>query len=437
MKRRGFTLVELLVVIAIIGVLVAMLLPAIAKAREAARNVSCKNNLRQFGMAMHLFADKDPAERFCTGQNDHRRDGCMDTYGWAADMVNIGTGKPGEMMCPSNPLVTNEKMMDVLGYDKGGTAAGDVSVLGKDGNTAARVLAGACGTGGFKGIGTSSPYASTAAHSAARGTWAAWALIDQGYNTNYSAGWFLSRSGPRTQSVETSVGSGVYSVQTSGGSTTASSGLKGLQNTLGPLTRRLLEGAAAPSSSIGMIGDAAPGDVNEATLVQALSQSSSDTFGTALGLKIDKVWAPAGSLTTEAANDGPAFWNAANSPPAVMLITGSGAALDINMACDQKGDCGQPLGTTGGYMQDTRDWFSVHGSGKGAGANILMADGSVKTFYDTNGDGFLNPGFPVVLGSGQNAATVGYADSTVELSPGEMFNGVFLYKLTKGKLETD
>lgn len=412
-KQKGFTLIEMLVVISIIAILAALALPALAKAREAARRSQCANNLRQFGIGLLTYAERDQIGRLCTGAHDFKRDGCMDTYGWVADLVNSGAGMPSDMLCPSNSGKGSEKLNDLVG---GNTSNG----RNTDPN---KLTAGAC----------QKLYPTLTATNL--GQYAGVNFIEKGYNTNYAAGYHLVRNAPLTNGR----GTGIHlSTRTPN-----QSDFKQREGTAGPIQLSVIDGSRVPSSNIGLIGDAAPGDVNEAVLGTTIVDSNGEEL------------LPAGMLLTEAFNDGPAYYSVSDA--AIKLAkhsTGGDATIPIaaQMACEKGNatvqacfDFSAGVGPTGQggnnrYLQDTRDWYAVHGGI----ANILMADGSVKQFYDgKNNDGYLNPGFQFASGSASSPRTpspdpqgTGYADGEVELMPNEFFGGIFIdEKMMKGQFE--
>ena len=86
--RFAFTLIELLVVIAIIAILAAMLLPALAGGKERAKRAGCVNNIHQFLLASHMYAN-DNAERWPSGQSDSK---VFDPYGIKDDSIPILSG---------------------------------------------------------------------------------------------------------------------------------------------------------------------------------------------------------------------------------------------------------------------------------------------------------------------------------------------------------
>lgn len=386
-RRKGFTLVELLVVIAIIGILVSMLFPAFVAVRNAARSAQCQSNLRQFGVLMIAKSSTSPDGRFMTGAFDSKRDGSIEKFSWVSDCVSQGT-LPGTMLCPANFNKGSEKLNDILG---GTTSVGDTPPGRFCGLYEQSVMSGnPTGIGGQR-VGKE--------------------LVEKGYNTNYANGWLAVRGKP----VFGNNGSGLVTLgdlkKWYDGTT---------QICQGPMTVQQLDNGAVPSSSIPLLGDAARGD--------ALDTSSGGQAASADGVLRDTIpgFMVAGDPLCESFNDGPSrveglqvrFVGALNeilTRDQLLNVDSTGVPVPFPVVGETA-----PATPTNFYMQDTRDFFAVHGKA----GNVLFADGSVRALNDENGDGYFNPGFNVSPMA--TSEITGYLSDACEVNPWEMYPGTFL-----------
>jgi prepilin-type N-terminal cleavage/methylation domain-containing protein/prepilin-type processing-associated H-X9-DG protein len=375
--RRGFTLIELLAVIAIIGVLIALLVPAIALAREAARNATCANNLRQFGLSMHNHAEQN-REAMCSGSFDWIRDGAITDASWVADAAKQNY-TPGKQMCPSNPARGADTLEDMLSLPAAAvaSAAACVNVYGPppkqapDGSlvwNACRYIADPASGSGLGG-----------GPSTARRDYVEQQVMLKNLNTNYTASWWLVRS--------------EVLLDPSGNlrpskPLCAEPALPSSRNfTRGPLRRATLDTSVTPASLVPLLGDGALSS-------RSLTESLGDI--------------PAGAALVVPFTRGPVLKSGPgefNPPPPFPAGTAKAVWWPV---------------WAKGCLQDYSNFAAVH---RGS-CNLLFADGSVRAFKDTNDDGKLNNGF--------TAGTVtGFADDTVELPVSDVFG---LYSLNANKL---
>jgi len=362
--RRGFTLVELLVVVSVIAILVALLLPALQRARDSARLNTCRSNLRQLGMALHAHADRHG--RFCSGAFDWRRDGCVEEVGWVADLVRMGT-LPGELLCPASPYPLSVAYHDLLNMDP--AAQGPcIDHLGSPPGTY---------PDGSPRLNACRQIAALPPGSDQRRTKVEELLFLKGYNTNYVASWFLVRGDIRTDS------SGNLR------STAAcAAGIKERVSTAGYLAAARVGSGTVPSNHIPFLGCANAANLPEGVLQQQVGPHD------------------AGTRLAEGLTAGPVLRTTLKPP-----------------GFPQGTPYGGPTGWWSVWnhhtLQDYRMFGPVHGSRDAAVCNILFADGSVRGYTDANGDGYLNNGFDPSLYGGSG---LGYTDHQVELPPQEVYS---------------
>jgi prepilin-type processing-associated H-X9-DG protein len=262
-------------------------------------------------------------------------------------------------------------------------------------------------------------------------------IMEAGYNSNYAGSWYLCRTALK---LEPNAGGDlvVAGTDSTGDGVNDFADAKGLGGTVGPLTVAVVTASRIPSSNIPLLGCAGPGDASEAVLTTTIPGFNQ-----------------AGERLVEAMNDGPGFWAGTK----ISLIKGTNAVVvpgttsssnpafdgdDLptsnNIAASSTGMGDGGNGTHGGpdgflWLQDTRDWLAVHGGGNRSTLNLLMADGSVKSVADINGDAYLNPGFPI--DPAQADQNDGYLDNLVELEPFVVYSGPNISKTSsvKGNFE--
>jgi prepilin-type processing-associated H-X9-DG protein len=407
MKRSGYTVRELIVFLIVMALLFSMGLPYFVWRREEARKLQCQNNLRTFGQGLALHADRDPLTRYCTGACDWYRDGCPDSVGWVADMVNMNFCRPIDVLCPVNPMRGNETLAELYSAAYTQTEPGNPQPI--------LAMAGICGESAFG-----------APNTPARATAVEKNILDKGYCTNYTASWYLVRSGCKiTISVNAKSGNGtvtdmqcyVDNLPNPQGELCA---WKSLGSTCGPLKRIDVMVSEAASWQIPLLGDGAVSDSQLATLPVALKFHGAKC--------LDK-----GDSLAMSFNAGPATWNGQSlvpMPKGVLVLSETGLDTESPKDAGQASDeaRGLPYGSVA--LQDTRGWYCHHARG---GCNILFADGSVREYRDLDGDGLLNPGFDVgataAAGRQRQRGSSGlhvYAGLREDLPRMEVFSGLFV-----------